>query len=150
MSVNPIGAVGVYLTFFKICGLWRQENKFFWPYAIYAGIFQTVFLLFYTGFKCINFLFLTDVNLITRELFICCSELSLVVKVFNFHYYQNEMKNFLVTVQSFKLLSVSEEEFMKKRLGKFTTISTFELICCQIAIVFSCGAPFFAKEPVLP
>ncbi|KAJ6637236.1 Odorant receptor 59a, partial [Pseudolycoriella hygida] len=60
------------------------------------------------------------------------------------------MKNFLVNIKSFELHSVAEEEFLNKRLSKFTTLLIVQLISCQVAIVFSCGAPFFAKEPVLP
>lgn len=150
MSVNQNKVLASTLTFLAVMGVWRQENKFYWPYLIYAIVFQIIFLFCYTGFKCLNFLFLTDANIITRELFICCSELSLLVKVINFNYHQRDLKNLLVTVRSFKFHSAAEEEFMVKRLGKFTRILIFQTTCCVIAIIFSCGAPFFAKEPILP
>ncbi len=150
MSMDPTEVLTVPLTFFTICGLWRQENKFYWPYIIYAGIFQFIFLICYTGFKCLNFLFLTDANAITKELFICCRELSLVVKVINFHYHHSEIKHFLIKIKSFKLQTVLEEEILKERLAKFTMILKFQVTCTIIAIAFSCLAPFFAKEPVLP
>lgn len=152
MSLNPTEVLNVPIRFFTICGLWTPSEKqcYYWLYIIYAGTFQIIFTFCYTGFKCINFLFLTDANSITRELFICLSEVSLFVKVINFHYNHKDMKEFLVNVKAFKLLSQFEEDFLRKRLAKFTTILIFQLTCCQIAIIFSCGAPFFAKEPVLP
>lgn len=150
MSLDPNEVLFVPLAFFKVCGLWQQDGRFRWPYHIYATIFQFIFMICYTGFKCLNFFFLTDANMITREVFICCSELSLFVKVFNFHYYQKEIKTFLANIRSFKFDSESEATLMNERFGIFSKILTFQVTCCVIAIIFSCGAPFFANEPVLP
>lgn len=150
ISTDPTGVLKFSLTFLTVCGLWRPDNKFFWPYVVYATIFQIIFLFCYVSFKCLNFLFLTDPNMIIKELYICCSELSLVVKVINFHYYHKEMKKFLVNVKSFQLLCVEEEDLLNNRLAKFKLILVFQLISCVTAIIFSCGTPLFAKNTVLP
>lgn len=150
ITTDPTGALKFSLTFFTVCGLWRPDNKFAWLYIVYATIFQIIFLFCYVGFKCANFLFLTDPDMIIKELYICCSELSLVVKVINFHYYQKEMKKFLVNIKSFELLSVEEQDLLNRRLSKFKFLLAFQLICCVTAIIFSCGTPLFAKNTLLP
>lgn len=88
--------------------------------------------------------------MIIKELYICCSELSLVVKVINFHYYQKDMKKFLLDIKSFQLLCVEEEDLLNKRLAKFKFLLAFQLISCVTAIIFSCGTPLFANNTILP
>lgn len=150
MNRNPTKAIEGVLVFLKICGLWPNYKRYYVPYIIYAIIFQIIFTFLYTSFKLVNFFFLTEVNLITKELFICLSEVALFAKVFNFTFYNKELQQMLVDIKEFKFINDLEMEIYQKRQLLFTRILNFQLLMAEFAIFFSCLSPFFTLEPTLP
>lgn len=150
MNRNPTKSIEGVLTFLKVCGLWPNYKQYYVPYIIYAIIFQIIFTFLYTSFKLVNFFFLTEVNLITKTLFICLSEVALFVKVFNFTFYNKELQQMLVDIQEFELINDVEKELHQERQLLFTRILNFQLLMAEFAIFFSCVSPFFESEPTLP
>lgn len=149
MNRNPAKAIEGVLTFLKVCGLW--PNKLYSvPYTIYAIIFQTIFTFVYTSFKLINFYFLTEVNLITKELFICLSEVALFVKVFNFVYYNKQLQQMIVDIREFKFMNDFERELYQERQLLFTRIFNFQLLFAELSVVSSGLSPLFASQRTLP
>lgn len=149
MIGNSTRAIEGVLIFLKVCGLW-PKHRYYIPYIIYAVIFQIIFTFIYTSFKLINFFFLTEVSLITKELFICLSEVALFAKVFNFAFHNTELHQMLVDIKEFKLLNSVEMQLYQKRQTLFTRILNFQLLMAQLSIFFSCVSPFFSSEPSLP
>lgn len=150
MTQDPTKAIEGVVTFLNICGLWPNGNQYTVPYTIYAIVFQMVFTFIYTGFKLVNFLFLTEVNLITKSLFICLSEVALFVKVVNFIFYNKELQQMLVFIKEFKLINRLETELYQERQLLYSRILNFQLTMVKLAIFFSCMSPFFSTEPTLP
>lgn len=150
MDPKQTKAIQGVLTFLKICGLWPNYQHHYILYLVYAVIFQLVFTFCYTMFKCVNFYFLTEVNLITKTLFICLSEVALFAKVINFHFYNKELQLMLVDIQEFKLRNRLEIEVYQKSQLLFKKILRFQLIMAEFAIFFSCVSPVFSSDRVLP
>lgn len=149
-TLNSTKAIEGVLTFLKICGLWPNHKRCYVPYIIYAIIFQIIFTFIYTSFKLVNFYFLTDVSLITKELFICLSEVALFVKVFNFTFYNKELQQMLADIKEFKLLNKLEMDLYNERQVLFSRILNFQLFMAASAVFFSCLSPFFSSEIALP
>lgn len=150
MEQNPTKAVQGVLTFLKICGLWPNYKQHYVLYLVYAIIFQLIFTFCYASFKCVSFLFLTEINLICKALFICLSEVALFAKVINFHYYNKELQDMLVDIEEFKFINHKEIELYQERQLLFSRILRFQVTCAAMAIFFSCVSPFFSSEPTLP
>lgn len=150
MNQNRTKAIESVLTFLRICGLWPNYQHHYVPYLIYAIIFQIVFTFCYTSFKLVNFFFLTEVNLITKALFICLSEVALFAKVINFWYYNKDLQYMLEKVKEFKLNIKQEIEIYEGGQLLFSRILRFQVIMAGLAILFSCISPFFSSEPALP
>lgn len=150
MGRDQTKAIEGVLTFLKICGLWPNYDQYYVPYIIYAIAFQMIFTFIYTGFKLVNFFFLTEVNLITKALFICLSEVALFVKVVNFTFYNRELQQMLVDIKEFKLKNSLESELYQRRQLLFSRVLNLQLLMAELAIFFSCVSPFFSIEPALP
>lgn len=150
MIENQTKAIEGILKFLKICGLWPNYKRYYVPYMVYAIIFQTIFTFIYIGFQLVNFYFLTEINVITKALFICLSEVALFVKVFNFAIYNKELQQMLIDVKEFKLMNAVEMKLYQKQQLLFTRIVNFQLLMARFAIFFSCVSPFFSSEPALP
>lgn len=138
----------------KLFGLWPNTATAFTLqrllYTIYTCVFQLVFTFMYTGFKCINFIYLTDLDEITRAMFICLTELALIVKIINFYARIRRMQNCLKTVGHFKLISSDEMKSMQEKLSLFMHIVIWYMAVANIAGIFSYMSPFFSTERILP
>lgn len=150
MNQNPTKAIQSVLTFLRICGLWPNYQQHYVPYLIYAVIFQIIFTFCYTSFKLVNFFFLTEINLITKALFICLSEVALFAKVINFSIYNKDLQHMLQEVKEFKFRNEQEMEIYQGRQLLFSRILRFQVIMGGSAILFSCISPFLSSEPSLP
>lgn len=150
MEIKILKPIEGIIIFLKICGLWPNHENHYIAYMIYAIIFQFIFTFCYTTFKCINFYFMTEVNLITKALFLCLGEVAFFIKVFNFHIYNKQIQQLLVDIKQFKLKNQLEEDLLQSRLLLFSKISTCYVGCAGIAIFFSLVAPMFSVERVLP
>lgn len=142
----------------RFMGLWpsvaselSKLSRFSWlSYTMYTIIFQTVFTFAYVGFKCINFIYITDLTIVTRALFITLTELSLAIKIVNFYLRFNTMKQFLQSVREIQLIDDAEEAIFMKRLAFLKKIIVAFLITANMTGVFSYLSPVLVAEPMLP
>lgn len=138
----------------KLFGLWPNTTTTLTVhrllYIVYTCVFQIIFTFLYTGFKCINFIYLTDLDEITRAMFICLTELALIVKIINFYTRIRRMQSCLKTVGHFQLITDDEMASMQDKLSLFMHIVIWYMAVANIAGIFSYISPFFSNEPILP
>lgn len=137
----------------KLCGLWpnilnNTTGRYF--YTLYTCVFQLIFTFMYTGFKCINFIYLDNINEITRAMFICLTELALIVKIINFYYHIKQMQKCLNDVEKFQLINETEMNSFDEKLTLFRHIVIWYVAVANIAGIFSYLSPFFSETPILP
>lgn len=150
MGVKILKSIQTIIVFFKISGLWPNHKKHYVLYMIYAAIFQFIFTFCYVIFKFIIFFYLTEVHLITKTLFLWLGEAAFVLKVFNFHFYNNEMQQLLVTIKDFQIKNNFESDLLKRRQRMFNKIAACYVGCAGIAVFFSLVSPLFSAERQLP
>lgn len=119
-------------------------------YTLYTIVFHTIFTFAYVAFKCINFISITDLTIITRALFITLTELSLTVKIVNFYIRFSTMKRCLQTVREIQLIDDEEEAIFVTRLGFLNKIILAFLITANMTGLFSYLSPVLVSEPMLP
>lgn len=139
-----------YLTnFFYLVGLWPSENSTIF-YTIYNILFQSIFGLIYTTFKCIYF-FKTD-NMQDRVFcaFVSLAEIGLFVKIVNLALRNETVQANLNKIHDFKLESIDEKNFFMSRMKIFRIMLIAYISLTSLTGVFSYLVPFFADEPILP
>lgn len=151
-NFDPLAPSYFLIKILSLCGLWPNvSNKScFSLYTLYTCVFQIFFTFMYTGFKCINFIYLDNLNEITRAMFICLTELALIVKIINFYYHIKEMKNCLNNVKEFVLINEMEINSFQEKLSLFMRIVIWYMAVANIAGIFSYLSPFFSDTPILP
>lgn len=144
--------------FLHIMGLWpkpaavnSQRCGDWLPYTVYAIAFQLVFTLAYDGFKCINFLHMTDLGEITRAMFICLTELSLAVKIANFRLRMATVQAFLTDIEhGVRPRDAHETAIMMGALAFLRSVIVWFLVTANTTGVFSYLSPVLVAEPMLP
>lgn len=121
-------------------------------YTLYTICFQATFTFAYVLFKCINFLHITDLTIITRAMFITLTELSLAVKIINFYFRQRTLSDCLRCVEQIQLNDESERSIFVGRLAFLRRIFWAFLVTANTTGVFSYLSPVLVTdgEPMLP
>lgn len=151
--VDLIWPMRTLIKFLNFVGLWPKQHKsmgswFF--YGIYTIIFQTIFTFSYDFFKCINFLFLTDLDIITRAMFICFTEIALAVKIVNFYFRMRTMQTCLNYIQKIKIENQYEADAFTSNFSFLSKIIKWYLITANVTGIFSYLSPLLVAEPILP
>lgn len=151
-SVDLLWPIQNLIKFLHLIGLWptHQIKSASLFYAVYTILFQIIFTFSYDIFKCINFLFLTDLSIITRAMFICFTEIALVVKIVNFYFRMKTMQNCLNFVRAIKIETECEEKLFTSNLSFLSKIIKWYLITANVTGVFSYLSPLLVSEPILP
>lgn len=150
-SIDFIAPIRKLIYFLMVVGLWPINSiHFSWFNKVYTLIFQFIFTFAYTSFKCINFIYLTDLDIITRAMFICLTEIALIVKILNFYFRIEMMQDCLASIKQFQLLNKEEVELFNAKLVFLSRIITWYLSVTNITAVFSYMTPWFVAEPILP
>lgn len=147
---DPTEVVDNLSKFFTIVGIWPIESKYRFIYIIYGILFQFIFSFAYTGFNLINLYFVTDLNVITEQIFIVLPMVSMCLRMTNFLFHFKDVTGFLTTIKSFKVLNKEECELYKKRISLFSSVMVLYLSFSTSAVLFSNCAPLFDDEVRLP
>lgn len=135
-------------------GLWPDERPttsrlHAIAYTVYAVAFQLLLTVAYDAFKCINFLYMTDLTVITRAMFICLTELSLAVKIGNFWYRVRELQRLDVS-NGIELRGAGERRIMRRALTFLRRIVVWFMVTANTTGVFSYLSPVLVAEVMLP
>lgn len=108
--------------------VWVLNKVGIWPpagsiaYKIVSIIFHLIFAYGYTMFLCLNLLFLADIDDLTDSLYMSMTCLALCGKLTNFRYFMPKIQDSLEQIKRFRLISQSEEDFMRAKVRFFDTI----------------------------
>lgn len=159
-EVDLLGPVRRLTHFLHLVGLWpvissHNDDCCSWlgrlAYAAYAIVFQLIFTIAYDTFKCINFLHMTDLSVITRAMFICLTELSLAVKIVNFWLRMDTMQRFLANIQhGIALRDQREHATVDAAFAVLRRVILWFLVTANTLLVFSYLSPVLVAEPMLP
>lgn len=137
-----------------LMGLWPTHpstSTLSWCiYSLYTVAFQSIFIFAYVLFKCINFLYIDDLTVMTLAMFITLTELSLAVKIVNFYARHRTMQLCLRTVERIRFQNIEEEAIFDARMSFLQKIFVAFLVTANTTGVFSYLSPVFVVEPMLP
>lgn len=151
-NFDPTEPIQGPIKFFKFVGIWPPNNKYKYRYLyiIYGILFQLIFSYIYTGLGVGNSTDVTNIKVMTEQIFVGLAEISMCLRMTNFVVNFKETKNFLNIIKSFKLRNQEEYALYKKKLSLFSPMMKFYLSCASFAVTFSCVAPLFDDEFRLP
>lgn len=149
LSYDPTEAIHSVILLFKICGLWPIKYRFRNAYLVYGFLFQFAFTFAFCGFKLLNFVFKTHMDLVTVIVFESLAEISLWVRAINFFINFESITDCLSIIKTLTCHNEEELRLYKKRFALFTKIMRFYLGCASFACFFSLSAPFFSEKPML-
>lgn len=134
-------------------GLWPSHHtstSSWLLYTIYTLVFQATFTFAYVLFKCINFVYMTDLAIITRAMFITLTELSLVIKIVNFYARHRTMQGCLSILEKIELKNTTEDTIASGRISFIQKIFWAFLLTANTTGVFSYLSPVLVDETMLP
>lgn len=150
IDFEPNQVIDKIVRLFILVGIWPADYEFRTLYIVYGIAFQFTFSYAYAMFNLINLFVVTDLSVITEQIFIVLPMVSMCLRMTNFVVRFKEMKNFLAVINSFEVFNQEELDLYKARLSRFVSVMIFYLSCAVFAVSFSNCAPLFDKTMRLP
>lgn len=122
---------------FRVMGLWPTETNRI-VYRIYGIMQLGIFSLLLTATMVIQLLAFTELDQITKTMYMTLAQLSLFLKVVNFYVRLNAMQEIVDETETFQLNSFAEVKLFNKRM-RFI----YRLV---IALIVSCNIAHFSAE----
>lgn len=138
--------------FLHFIGLWPNGSER-WKcfYTAYAVVFQLIFTVAYDTFKCMSFLQPIDLNVITRAMFICLTELSLAVKIANFGIRMSTMQQLLADIEhGIRARDERERQTYASALTFLSNVIMWFFVTANTTGIFSYVSPMLMTERMLP
>lgn len=129
--------------------LWPSENSSM-LYRICGYVFQGMFFLFYTFFKCVYAFTTTSMEEIVLCSFVSLTEVALFVKVLNMRYRMQLFQTHLRELHNFVLESEEELALILGRCRILTKMLFAYIGLVMVTGVMSYSVPFFLEAPTLP
>lgn len=134
---------------FRAVGLWPAENERI-AYKVYGIVQFTIFSLLLTATQVIQLLAFTEIDQITKTMYMSLAQLSLVIKVVNFYVRLNSMQRLLETTKKFQLKSFTEEKLFNERMRFIYKIVMALIISCNVAHFSAELKAIMTPEMLLP
>ncbi|CAD7090656.1 unnamed protein product [Hermetia illucens] len=149
---DAIKPTGFMLTNFKFVGLWHSKDQWTAREYIHTTALLILFFIIYEILICINLAFIVDLESSSESLFISLTELSLLVKVFNFLGYHRKIRNLLQRIQSARLAPKTEEEvdFFERFHKNFNFQRRMFINICIVCLSSGYVTSILSSEPRLP
>lgn len=134
---------------FRVMGLWPAENGRI-AYKVYGIVQLTIFSLLLTTTMMIQLLAFTDLDQMTKIMYMTLAQLSLFMKVINFYVRLNSMQRILQTTKEFQLHSFAEEKLFNERMRFIFKIVMTLIISCNVAHFSAEFKAIMTPEMLLP
>lgn len=144
---SPISKLLVFI--FRISGLWYYPDTTV-AYKLYAFLLHFVFSFLYTICFVVNVFFLTDVSDATDSLCITLTVVALLVKVFNFFWYNTLIQRNLEKIQQFQLIDDNEIRLVNSRTKMFSKLMVYYYCICNTTGITTFINAIFVTPPKLP
>lgn len=149
-SASMVKRIGRFLTnYFELIGFWPSGNRSL-RYKLYTVAVMLVFFIFYTTFKCLYLTELRNVSETTFFLFVCLTEITLIVKILWF-LYQNDLvwlnQEYL---ERFETATPAEKRICDGNMQFFLKMSISYVVLTNTTSVLSFLVPLSVATPSLP
>lgn len=134
---------------FRVMGLWPAESGRI-AYKVYGIVQLTIFSLLLTATMMIQLLAFTDLDQMTKIMYMTLAQLALLIKVINFYVQLNTMQRILETTKGFQLHSYAEEKLFNERMRFIYKIAMTLILSCNVAHFSAEFKAIMTPEMLLP
>lgn len=132
-------------------GLFPDENssQYYWTYSyIFHFFISTIYVICALIYAGIN---LTDMEKSTDALSSTLTILSFVLKMINYHYYRQQIVDFVPKLYAMRVFESPDEIDVSKVANRFLSQLTLSFYFCgHITIIIGCFKAFREEEPEMP